>query len=181
MIFPNLSQTWNIIILIILILLSLYFVLFIVNLVFVISFSKKIRRDNRGIRVSLSTKLDILRRAQEVILANEIKLTEKCMHSLRYLDSEDFLEVQKDEFIESTSELSMVEKEISGIIFTSRKLSKDDEVELLRSLLKDVNNSLKALILAYNYDVLGYNFWISFTPCKFIFFTFNVKKKRTIQ
>ena len=180
MIFPNLPFHWNLVILIILILVGLYLFVLITNIIFVISFRKMMRRDNRGIRVSLSAKLDILRKCQEVILANDIKLTEKCTHSLRYLDSEDFLEAQKDAFVESTQEMAFVEKEISSILFSSRKLAHDDEVELLKSLLKDVNESLRTSIMAYNADVLGYNYWIRFTPCKYIFLILKFKLKRTI-
>ena len=180
MIFPNLSLTWNIIILILLILVGVYLLVFITNIVFVFSFGNMMKRDNRGIRVSLSAKLDILRKCQEVIVAKDIKLTEKCTHSLRYLDSEDFLEAQKEEFTNSTQEMALVEKEISGILFSSRKLAHDDEVELLKSLLKDVNESLKTSIMAYNADVLGYNYWVRFTPCKYIFLILKVKLKKTI-
>lgn len=180
MIFPNLSLSWNIVILILLILVGVYLLVFITNIVFVFSFGNMMKRDNRGIRVSLSAKLDILRKCQEVIVAKDIKLTEKCTHSLRYLDSEDFLEAQKEEFTNSTQEMAQVEKEISGILFSSRKLAKDDEVELLKSLLKDVNESLKTSIMAYNADVLGYNYWVRFTPCKYIFLILKVKLKKTI-
>ena len=125
-------------------------------------------------------KLDILKNAQEVILANELKITEKFAHRLRYLDSEDFFEAQTEDFTKATEELSMVEKEIGGILFSSRKLAKNDEVELIRSLLKDINESLKTSTMAYNADVLGYNYWIRFTPCKFIFILFKTKLKKTI-
>ena len=180
MIFLDLFEGWGILIFILLILVAVYLGLLVVNLIFVISFGNMMKRDNRGIRVSLSAKLDILRKAQEVILANGLKLTEKCTHSLRYLDSEDFFEAQLDDFFTATEELTMVEKEISGILFSSRKLSNNDEVELIKSLLKDVNESLKTSVMAYNADVLGYNYWIRFTPCKFIFILFKTKLKRTI-
>ncbi len=180
MIFLELFKGWGILIFILLILAGLYLLTLIVNLIFVISFSNMMRRDNKGIRVSLSAKLDILRKAQEVILANGLKITEKCTHSLRYLDSEDFLEAQLEEFATSTEELAMVEKEISGILFSSRKLANNDEVNLIKSLLKDVNESLKTSVMAYNADVLGYNYWIRFTPCKFIFIIFKTKIKKTI-
>ena len=180
MIFLELFEGWGILIFILLILVAVYLGLLVVNLIFVISFGNMMKRDNRGIRVSLSAKLDILRKAQEVILANGLKLTEKCTHSLRYLDSEDFFEAQLDDFFTATEELTMVEKEISGILFSSRKLSNNDEVELIKSLLKDVNESLKTSVMAYNADVLGYNYWIRFTPCKFIFILFKTKLKRTI-
>ena len=180
MILESTLKTWQIVILILLILLAIYLLLFIVNLVFVISFRNMMRRDNRGIRVALSAKLDILRKAQEVIQANNIKITDTCAHSLRYLDSEDFFEVQTDDFFKSTAELEMVEKEIMGILKTSRKLAKNDEVELLKSLVNDVNESLKTSVMAYNADVLGYNYWIRFTPCKFIFLLFKTKIKKTI-
>lgn len=180
MIFPNLSEGWNIVILILLILFGLYIVLFITNLVFVNSFRSMMKRENKGIRVSLSAKLDILIKSKEVIEANGVKISEKTAHSLRYLDSEDFLEAQKDEFEKSTQELNEAEKEIANILRSSRKLADNDEVELLKSLLKDINESLKTLYMRYNADVLGYNYWVRFTPCRFIFLLFKVKLKKTI-
>lgn len=180
MILDSWLKGWNILIFVLLILVALYLLTLIVNIVFVVSFKNMMARDNRGIRVSLSAKLDILRKAQEVIAANGLKITEKCAHSLRYLDSEDFFEAQTEDFVTSTEELAMVEKEISGILFSSRKLAKNDEVELIKSLLKDVNESLKTSMMAYNADVLGYNYWIRFTPCKFIFILFKTKIKKTI-
>ena len=180
MILDSWLRGWNILIFVLLILAGLYLLTLVVNMVFVISFSNMMRRDNRGIRVSLSAKLDILRKAQEVILANGLKITDKCAHSLRYLDSEDFFEAQTEDFLKATEELAMVEKEISGILFSSRKLAKNDEVELIKSLLKDVNESLKTSVMAYNADVLGYNYWVRFTPCIFIFLLFKVKLKKTI-
>ena len=180
MLFPNLSQTWNIIILIILILVAVYLLILITNLVFVFSFGKMMRRDNRGIRVALSAKLDILVKSKEIIEANGIKISEKTAHSLKYLDSEDFLEVQKDEFVQAHEELNEAEKEVSNILYSSRKLSGNDEVELLKSLLKDINDSLRTSVMAYNADVLGYNYWVRFGPCLFIFLMFKVKLKKTI-
>ena len=138
------------------------------------------RRENKAIRVALSTKLDILKKCGELITANEIKLTERCLHSLKYLDNEDFLEVQKDEYFQSTAELEKAEKEIVRILTSNRKLSGKDEVELLKSLIKDVNESLRILIMGYNADVLGYNYWVRFPPCKYVFLLFKVKTKKTI-
>ena len=181
MILLDLFKDWGILIFVLLILVALFLLMLVINLVFVVSFGNMMRRDNKGIRVALSAKLDILRKAQEVITANGLKLTDKCTHSLKYLDSEDFLEAQKEEFTTSTQELAEVEKEVSGILFSSRKLAKNDEVELIKSLLKDVNESLKTSVMAYNADVLGYNYWVRFTPCKFIFLMFKVKLKKTIE
>ena len=180
MIFLDLFEGWGILIFVLLILVAIYLFLLVLNIVFVISFGNMMRMHNRGIRVSLSAKLDILRKAQEVILTNGLKITEKCAHSLRYLDSEDFFEAQTDDFVTATQELAEVEKEISGILFSSRKLAKNDEVELIKSLLKDVNESLKTSVMAYNADVLGYNYWIRFTPCKFFFILLKTKIKKTI-
>ena len=180
MILLDLFQGWGILIFVLLILVALFLLMLVINLVFVVSFGNMMRRDNKGIRVALSAKLDILRKAQEVITANGLKLTDKCTHSLKYLDSEDFLEAQTEDFATATEELTMVEKEISGILFSNRKLAKNDEVELIRSLLKDVNESLKTSVMAYNADVLGYNYWIRFTPCKFFFILLKKKPKKTI-
>ena len=159
---------------------GVYLLTFIINLVFVFSFKSMMKRDNNAMRVALSAKLDILIKCQEVFNKNEIKITEKTAHSLRYLDTEDFYDAQKEDFTNSTKEMELAEKEVSGILNSNRKLADNDEVALLKSLLKDVNESLKMLYMSYNADILGYNYWVRFPPCILWFLIFKVKLKKNI-
>ena len=179
MIFAELQAGTKVLIAILCIVGGAYLLTLIINLVFVFSFKSMMKRDNNGMRVALSAKLDILIKCQEVINANEIKITEKTAHSLRYLDTEDFYDAQKEDFLNSTKEMELVEREISGLL-NNRKLADNDEVALLKSLLKDVNESLKTLYMSYNADILGYNYWVRFPPCILWFLIFKVKLKKNI-
>lgn len=180
MLFPELDLIWNILILVGLALVALYILALVINIIFIFSFSKMMRRDNRGIRVGMSAKLDILKKFQEVIEGKKIKLSDDCKHSLKYLDTEDFLEAQKDEFLESRDQLNACEMELNKVISENKKLVVNDEIELLQSLLSDVNESIRASVMAYNADVQGYNYWVKFAPCRFIFKIFGLKPKKTI-
>lgn len=180
MIFPELELGWNIAIIVSISIVSLYLLLFITNLIFIGSFSSMMRRDNRGIRVSMSAKLDILKKFQDVFSEKKIKLSEETLHSLKYLDTEDFLQAQKEEFELAREELTSCESEIKRLIDENNKLIKIEEIDLLLSLLKDINESLKTLTMAYNADVLGYNYWVKFPPCRFLLFLFRYKQKKTI-
>ena len=181
MLFPELSVTWNVVILILLGLLALYLLGFFFVLSLVGRYRSKMRKDNRGIRVAMSTKLDILRKCQAVMETSKIKMSDECFTKLRYLDSEDFLKVHSDDFLKSREDLSFVENEIRGYLTTKRKLLKNEEVEILRLLLDDINDSLKTSITTYNSDVLGYNFWVRFSLYKFIFIIFKTHPYETIK
>ena len=73
MLFPQLSLTWNIVILILLILVGLYLLLIVTNIIFVSSFSSMMRRENKAIRVSLTTKLDILKKLKKLSWLTKLK------------------------------------------------------------------------------------------------------------
>ena len=180
MLFPNLSQTWNIVILILLGLLALYLIGFGFVIFLVSSYRSKMRKDNRAIRVAMSTKLDILRKCQAVMESNKIKMSDECYKKLRYLDTEDFLQVQTEDFDNSRADLNFVENEIRGYVTTKRKLLKNDEAEILRLLLNDINDSLKTSIVAYNSDVLGYNYWVKYPLYRLIFKLFKAKPFKLI-
>ena len=174
MLFPNLSQTWNIIILILLGLVAIYLIGFGLVVFLVSSYRNKMKKDNRAIRVAMSTKLDILRKCQGVMEATKIKMSEECYIKLRYLDTEDFLQVQTEDFDKSRADLAFVENEIRGYVTTKRKLLKNDQAEILRLLLNDINESLKTSIVNYNSDLLGYNFWVKYPLYRWIFKIFKV-------
>ncbi len=180
MLFPELELFWNITILILLGLVAVYLLLLITVITFVISFGGMMRRDNRGVRVAMSAKLDLLKQFQQAIEKKKIKLSDESLHSLKYLDTEDFLEVQKDEFLQSRDELNEVELEIKSVLSDNKKLLNNDEIKLLDALLRDLNESLKISTAMYNADVLGYNFWINFAPTKFLFIILRKKTKRVI-
>ena len=180
MLFPNLSLTWNIVILILLGLFAIYLIGYIAVATIVGSYRRQIKKDNRGVRVAMSTKLDILRKCQAVMEANKIKMSDECYIKLRYLDTEDFLQVQTEDFDKSRADLNFVENEIRGYVTTKRKLLKNEEAEILRLLLQDINESLKTSINAYNTDVLGYNYWVKFPLYRFIFLIFKAKPYKEI-
>ena len=152
----------------------------IMDIIFVLSFGAMIKRDNHGVRVALSTKLDIMKKFKEIFDEKKIKLTEETNHSIRYLDSEDFLEAQKEEFEIARKELNAVESEIREVLKSEKKLSKMDEIQVLLTLLNDVNESLRNSTIAYNADILGYNYWVRFGPWRYIFLLFRIKLKKTI-
>ena len=178
--FPELELGWNIAILIILGLLALYLLLFVAVISVVSSFRRMMKRDNKSVRVAMSAKLDLMKKFQEIIEKKKIKLSESCLHSLKYLDTEDFLDVQKDEFGQSRDELVAVELEIKSVVSDNKKLFNNSEIQLLDALLKDLNESLKTSVAMYNSDVLGYNYWIAFAPYKFFFYITGHRQKRVI-
>ena len=132
------------------------------------------KKDSRAIRVAMSTKLDILKKCQGVMEETKIKMSEECYTKLRYLDTEDFLKVETEDFDNSRADLSFVENEIRGYVTTKRKLLKNEQAEILRLLLNDINESLKTSIVNYNSDLLGYNYWVKFPLYRLIFKLFKV-------
>ncbi len=139
-----------------------------------------LRRDSKAVRVSLSGKLDSLRKLQDLLLAKEIKLSEQTTHSLRYLDPEDFVHVDSDDCNKAREELTYIEAEVKRVLADKNELQKETEIAILISLINETNNSLKFAIMSYNADVLGYNYWVRFAPYIYLYLMFRVKLKKTI-
>ena len=124
-IFPALDTFWNITLFVIFIILALYLLILIINLVFIFSFKRMLRRDSKAVRVSLSGKLDSLRKLQELLLTKEIKLSEQTTHSLRYLDPEDFVHVDSDDCNKAREELTYIEAEVKRVLADKNELQKE--------------------------------------------------------
>lgn len=180
MLFPELDKTQNIIILITFIVLAVYIVLVIFAFSMAFAFRSLMKRDNKGIRINLSSKLDLLKKMQEYLEKENIKLSEETCHTLRYLDVEDYLDAQGPNFKSSREKLTLAESEIDILIKSNEEIKNKDQFVLTTSLINDLNESLKLTEMAYNADVLGYNFWIRFGPSRYIFLLFRVKLKKNI-
>ena len=61
------------------------------------------------------------------------------------------------------------------------KVTNDAEFELISGNVEEAEKLYRQHVVLYNADVLGYNFWISFFPTRFIYKILKFKTKDIIN
>ena len=173
---------WLIILLIVLGgLLTIWLLLLAINLIFVGSFSTIFKHHKKAIVVILYTKLENMKKLLSILNQNGVKYDAKISNTLYNINSEDFNEPGSEQFDKSKKALSYVKDEIMFVTNENQDLSQDPEFITYKNNVNDADTQYRNNVIMYNADVLGYNYWIRFLPCRFIFKMFKVKRKEIIS
>ena len=153
----------------------------IVNLIFVGSFSSIFKKHRKTIPVILYTKLDNLKSIISIFNQSGVVFDNRLLALLNDIDQNDFIDPASEIFEKSKNTLSYLKDELFFVASTHPELNGDDEFVQLKQNILDCDNLYRNTVLMYNADVLGYNYWIRFFPCRFIFLLFKVKQKEIIS
>lgn len=160
---------------------GLWLLLLAINLIFVGSFSAIFKRHKKAIVVILYTKLENMKKLVSILNQSGIKYDAKISNTLYSINSEDFNEPGSEQFLNSKNSLSYVKDEIMFISNENVDLNSDPEFNMYKKNVNDADIQYRNNVIMYNADVLGYNYWIRFLPCRFIFKLFKVKRKEIIS
>lgn len=162
-------------------LLTIWLLLLAINLIFVGSFSTIFKHHKKAIVVILYTKLENMKKLLSILNQNGVKYDAKISNTLYNINSEDFNEPGSEQFDKSKIALSYVKDEIMFVTNENHELSQDPEFITYKNNVNDADTQYRNNVIMYNADVLGYNYWIRFLPCRFIFKMFKVKRKEIIS
>ena len=160
---------------------GLWLLLLVINLIFVGSFNAIFKRHKKAIVVILYTKLENMKKLLSILNQSGVKHDAKISNTLYNINSNDFNEPGSEEFDKSKKALSYVKDEIMFITNENQGLNQDPEFIAYRNNVNDADTQYRNNVIMYNADVLGYNYWIRFLPCRFIFKMFKVKRKEIIS
>ena len=160
---------------------GLWLILLAINLIFVGSFSTIFKHHKKAIVVILYTKLENMKKLLSVLNQSGVKCDSKISNTLSSINSSDFNEPGSEQFIKSKNALSYVKDEIMFVTNENQELNQDPEFITYKNNVNDADTQYRNNVIMYNADVLGYNYWIRFLPCRFIFKMFKVKRKEIIS
>lgn len=161
--------------------LGLWVLTLIVNLIFVSSFSSIFKKHKKAIPVILYTKCDSLKEMISIFSQSGIDVDNRYIALINDISFEDFVEPGSEQFEKSKNTLSYLREELFSIASAHPDLEADEEFAQLKRSVIDSDTLYRTTVMMYNADVLGYNYWIRFLPCRFVFMMFKVKKKTTIS
>ncbi len=162
-------------------LITTWLLLLAINLIFVGSFSTIFKHHKKAIVVILYTKLENMKKLLSILNQSGVKYDAKISNILYNIDSNDFNEPGSEQFDKSKNALSYVKDEIMFITNENEELSLNPEFVTYKNNINDADTQYRNNVIMYNADVLGYNYWIRFLPCRFVFKMFKVKRKEIIS
>lgn len=176
-----LDVTSTVVIIVISSIVGLWLLTLIVNLIFVSSFSSIFKKHKKAIPVILYTKCDSLKSIISILSQSGIDVDNRYVALVNDISFEDFVEPGSVQFEKSKNTLTYLKDELSTIASTHPELDGDSEYMQAKKNIVDSEALYRNTVMMYNADVLGYNYWISFLPCRFVFKLFKVKKKTPIS
>lgn len=174
-------EPYEIVIIVIASIVGLWLLLFFVDLIFVLGFFRIFKKHKKAITVVLYTKLENMRKLFSVMKQSGIKIEDRLVKVLNEVNENDFADPSSAEFDKSKNALSYLKDEIMFLANQYPDLNSNIDFIQAKNNISESDLIYRNNVTMYNADVLGYNYWISFVPCGFVFKLFKLKKKQIIS
>ena len=160
---------------------GLYAVFLVIDIIFVVSFSSILSHHGRDLFLVLTNKKDNLDKLAMLINKHNIKVDKKQADALANFDLK-VIETQDGEDAKKARELlTSISEYFMYVARDNDKVMNDSEFELISGNVEESEKLYRQHVVLYNADVLGYNFWISFFPTRFIYKILKLKPKDIIN
>ena len=174
-------EPYEIVIIVIASIVGLWLLLLFVDLIFVLGFFRIFKKHKKAITVVLYTKLENMRKLFSVMKQSGIKIDDRLVKVLNEVNENDFADPSSAEFDKSKNALSYLKDEIMFLANQYPDLNSNIDFIQAKNNISESDLIYRNNVTMYNADVLGYNYWISFVPCGFVFKLFKLKKKQIIS
>ena len=160
---------------------GLYLLFVILDVVFVISFSSILSRHDHDLFVILTNKKDNLDNLAELLNKKGVKCEKKDLEALNNFSLKDIEHQDGKVAKEAREQLTYLSDTFLLLARDNTKMANNEEFLKIEANLNELEAVYRQHVVLYNADVLGYNFWISFFPTKFIYKLLKFKSKDIIS
>lgn len=160
---------------------AIYLLFVIIDAIFVVSFSSILSRHDHDLCLILTNKKDNLDNLAALITKRGIKLDKKMVESLANFDLKTIEHQEGEEAKKARELLTSISEYLLSVARDDAKISQDPEFDLISANVDELEKVYRQHIVLYNADVLGYNFWIKFTPTCYIYIILKRKPKDIIS
>ena len=158
-----------------------YLLILIVDISFVVSFSSIMKHHAHDLTVILTNKRDNLARLSEILTTNGVKLDKKKVESIHNFDVKRIDTQDGEDAKAARNELTSLNEYFLSVATQNDIDDKSSEYQKIIANIYELETVYRHHLMMYNADVLGYNFWISFFPTRFIYLILRFKPKENIQ
>ena len=147
------------------------------NIAFIKVFLKKFREHKHALNIALTEKYEVISRLIDLANKNGVTLEQNYLDLFNEIKTIDFVSFETEICEKSKNSLAVLKQEIIGACKNSSSIQNDDEYKNYVEELNMLDNQIRYLVVSYNADVIGYNYWIHFKPFNYIFHLMGVKEK----
>lgn len=164
-----------------LLLLGIFLLFVIIDVVFVVSFSSILSHHDHDLFVILTNKKDNIDKLVDLLNKSGVKCDKKDIETLNNFSLKTIEHQNGEEAKKAREQLTYFSETFLYLARNNEKLSQDEAFLLIESNLNELESVYRQHVVLYNADVLGYNFWISFFPTRFIYLILRFKTKDIIS
>ena len=178
--FKDLPQALNITLTILIGVAALWVLFLIIDLLFVGFFHHILKKHTKGMTVVMNAKYDNIKKIYGLFEKYEVPVDQKNLDALNNIDPASLSKHDTKEGEDTRNILSYLKDEANFTANKNKDILEKQDFKSAKTYINELDVQYRSNIAMYNADVLGYNYWISFLPCRFIFKLFRVKKKNLI-
>ena len=156
-----------------------YLLMLIVDISFVCSFSSIMKHHAHDLTVILTNKKDNFVKLVNILNSKGVKLDKKKIELLHNFDVKRIETHDGEDAKKAREELTSIHEYLL-LICSQSGFNVDSEYQQVLAYINELENVYRHHLMMYNADVLGYNFWISFFPTRFIYKILRLKPKENI-
>ena len=161
--------------------LALFLILVAMDVGFVLSFKRLFKVHTKAMILFLNMKYDNIKSLADVMIKNGVNVDKGIIAQLNDIHREDFDQVEGKACKKAQEILTYTKDELLYIARGLKNLHKHNEFKAAIENVSSLDNQYRSTIATYNADVLGYNYWISFWPTRWIWKIFKFKSKTLID
>lgn len=161
--------------------LTLFLILCIMDIVFVMSFNKLFATHTKSMILFLNMKYDNIKKLLELMIAYKVKVDRNLVIALNDIHREDFDHIESKACVKAQNILTYTKDELLYIARGLSDIRKHEEFKMAVENVSTLETQYRNTIASYNADVLGYNYWISFWPTRWIWKMFKIKKRNLMM
>ncbi|NLB48734.1 MAG: hypothetical protein GX813_02710 [Erysipelotrichia bacterium] len=159
----------------------LYAIIVIIDVAFVSSFCSILAHHDHDLFMILVNKKDACIKLVELLAEKGIRAKRKKVDALTNFDIKRIEHQNGEEAKVAREELAFLVDYFLNLCRESKEVKSLDSFTLVESNLDELDTLYANHVVMYNADVLGFNFWITFYPTRFIYKIFKFKKKNIIS
>ena len=167
--------------LILVILAVIYISVVFVVLTYAFEFKRKLknRLDTLSI-ISLSKRTALLELSELYPIYN-VNLGRRATSAIELAKEFDLSDPKVEKVREFNKNLNYLEQRLYYLAISANDMKEDPRHIEIINRLKEINNQFAKCSVAYNYDVLGYNYWVKFSLTYFICYLLRFKKAEVVS
>ena len=131
--------------------------------------------------VTLNAKFDNIKKLFDIMKKLNVKIDQKYLDAIDSIDANSFKHQWTEECKKSRDKLTYLRDEALFIARSQKNLEKNNEFITAKNNVIEMDTVYRNIVACYNADVLGYNYWISFWPTRWIWKMLKFKNRDLLE